>query len=212
MVFAEPRSRERRGKRRRQRYDERNVFESFGDRRRINGEPGQIVTGSDGNEWFVDAGFPHSIDKVTGGSVTPIPVPSATPAVFPAGIAAGSDGGIWFSDLFGGRIYRMNTSGTLTNTYALPTGTAPTTMIAGPDGALYFLETPPTNGVAVGRITTSGAFTLIPFPAGNPTASIALDITTGPDGAIWLPKRPATSSSAFNSGEAKPSQRNQSIG
>jgi virginiamycin B lyase len=154
-----------------------------------NGEPGQLVTGPDGGEWFANAGIPHSIDKVASGSVVTYPVPSATPAVYPGGIAAGSDSGIWFSDLMGGRIFRMNTSGSVTNTYTLPAGTEPSSMVAGPDGALYFLETLPTNGVGVGRITTSGTFTLIPFPSGytdNPTNSIALDITTGPDGAIWV--------------------------
>jgi virginiamycin B lyase len=153
-----------------------------------NGAPGQIVIGPDENEWFDNGGLPLSIDRVSDGSVTAYPMPSVTPAAYPGGIATGADLGIWFSDLMGGRIFRMNTSGSVTNTYTLPAKTSPGPIVAGPDGALYFIETLPAGGAGVGRITTSGAFTLIPFPSGTggPTASIALDITTGPDGAIWV--------------------------
>jgi len=154
-----------------------------------NGEPGQIVTGPGGNEWFANAGTPLSIDEVEGGAVVAYPMPSVAPSPYPGGIAEGADGAMWFTDLMGGRIFRMTTSGSVTNTYALPVGTSPVTMVAGPDGALYFLETLPTSGVGVGRITTSGASTVITFPSGytgNPTNAIALDIAVGPDGAIWV--------------------------
>jgi virginiamycin B lyase len=152
-----------------------------------NGVPGQLITGPDGNEWFSNDGFPPSIDKVNDGAVVVYPMPAGTPAAHPGGIATGSDGGVWFTDFAGSRIFRMNTKGAITNTYALPAGTDPGAMVAGPDGALYFLAGLPPNGagIAVGRMTTAGTLTSISFP-GTASTAIGLDIAVGPDGAIWV--------------------------
>ncbi|HXC77017.1 MAG TPA: hypothetical protein VNU19_08190 [Candidatus Acidoferrum sp.] len=58
----------------------------------------------------------------------------------------------------------------------------PAAIIAGPDGAMWFIEA---SGNKVGRVSSAGAFTeyLIPTPnSSGPDAGI----TVGPDGNIWL--------------------------
>ncbi len=56
----------------------------------------------------------------------------------------------------------------------------PESIVAGPDGALWF---PEYFGNKIGRITTAGAFSEYPVP----TSSSGLDsITAGPDGALWF--------------------------
>src|SRR5262249_9464525 len=55
----------------------------------------------------------------------------------------------------------------------------PSGITAGPDGALWFTEA---LGHKIGRISTSGAITEFPLPAGASLSGIA----TGPDGALWF--------------------------
>ena len=61
-----------------------------------------------------------------------------------------------------------------------PTSGPPWSIIAGPDGALWFTEA---ESAKIGRITTAGMITEFPIPQANadPTA-----ITTGADGALWF--------------------------
>jgi streptogramin lyase len=60
---------------------------------------------------------------------------------------------------------------------------AGSSIAAGPDGALWFVET---NAAQIGRITTSGTVTEFPLPAGF---SLPLVISAGPDGALWFTNR-----------------------
>jgi streptogramin lyase len=55
-------------------------------------------------------------------------------------------------------------------------GGAPSMIVAGPDGNLWFTETG-----GIGRITTSGSVTEFPLASGTPAG-----ITGGPDGNIWF--------------------------
>ena len=57
---------------------------------------------------------------------------------------------------------------------------APGSIVAGPDGALWFLNS---NADAIGRITTTGAFSYFTDP-GHALGAGA--ITAGPDGALWF--------------------------
>jgi virginiamycin B lyase len=110
-----------------------------------------------------------------------------------AGIAAGSDGAIWFTVsppcvTCAGYVGRITTAGAMT-LYPV-TGADPISITAGPDGALWFTDqanvyqvsaTQQTIlGGSIGRITTAGVVTLYPV-SGAPA-----DITTGPDGALWF--------------------------
>jgi virginiamycin B lyase len=68
--------------------------------------------------------------------------------------------------------------------YPVPTPHAgPAAIIAGPDGAMWFIEA---LGNKVARVSRAGAFTeyLIPTPRAYNT--VETGITVGPDGSIWL--------------------------
>src|SRR5689334_18296244 len=55
----------------------------------------------------------------------------------PAGISAGPDGALWFTEEAGNRIGRITTSGSISE-YAVPTrGSEPVGITAGPDGAIW---------------------------------------------------------------------------
>jgi virginiamycin B lyase len=68
--------------------------------------------------------------------------------------------------------------------FPVPTGgSRPYTIVAGPDGALWFTES---IGNKIGRITTSGSFKEYPVPTAD---SGPYGIATGPDGNIWFTER-----------------------
>src|SRR5437660_5669063 len=64
-------------------------------------------------------------------------IPGNTPG--PQGIALGSDGALWFTEINLG-IGRMTPTGSFTN-YSLSQGAQPLDIVSGPDGALWFTET-----------------------------------------------------------------------
>jgi virginiamycin B lyase len=59
-------------------------------------------------------------------------------------------------------------------------GAIPSSIAAGPDGALWFTEVVANK---IGRITTGGAITEFPLPA---TLNGPTGIVRGPDGALWF--------------------------
>ena len=167
-----------------------------------------ITTGPDRVLWFTiteqttitntvaGARYTGSIGRMTtSGAFTKYTIPTAN--IRPAGITAGPDGALWFTEsqetnvvtrsaagftthYTGGKVGRMTTSGAFTE-YAIPTANgAPGGITTGPDGALWFTER---KGNKIGRVSTSGAFTeyAIPTPNSDPDG-----ITTGPDGALWF--------------------------
>src|SRR5262249_1546667 len=113
-----------------------------------------------------------------------------------AGIVAGPDGALWFtekvlsslpaSDV--SKIGRITTTGSVTE-FPIPTvGSSPSDITTGPDGALWFTETaglpiPHQHDGKIGRITTSGIINefLVPAADGEP-----FGIAAGPDGNIWF--------------------------
>jgi streptogramin lyase len=103
------------------------------------------------------------------------PIPTASS--FPAGVAAGPDGAVWFTE--SDKIGRMTPAGCFTE-YPVPTvDSGPWGITAGPDGALWFTEE---FGNNIGRITTTGVVTAeYPVSSGGPYG-----ITTGPDKALWF--------------------------
>ena len=152
-------------------------------------DPSRIVTGSDGNLWFTEQGAigangccqpsrpePGKIGRITtAGVITEFTTPpnsAGSPVTNPAGIAAGPDGNIWWTEysyltrprdpepgglLHGGnRIGRINVSTLAITEFPIPTAHARADGItAGPtgDGGLYFTESPNNYAdSAVGRI------------------------------------------------------------
>jgi virginiamycin B lyase len=97
------------------------------------------------------------------------------------GIALGSDGRMWFCDPQNQRISAINTDGSGLTSYSTGLTGLPDTIVAGPDGNLYFGEF---NG-AVGMITTSGTITEYPLPITEENFPV-LGITVGPDNNIWF--------------------------
>jgi streptogramin lyase len=97
----------------------------------------------------------------------------------PAGIAAGPDGNLWFTESNGNRIGRITPAGAVTEFTAAGT---PTGIAAGPDGNLWFTEF---LGKKIGRITPAGVVT--EFSAGiTPADGYPSGIAAGPDGNLWF--------------------------
>jgi virginiamycin B lyase len=103
----------------------------------------------------------------------------------PGGIAAGSDGNVWFTSHFPDRVGRITPSGVVTE-YPLPSPfEQPWGITAGPDGAVWFTEiggAPQTDTAGIGRIDpSSGTITEFAQPGSHPYG-----ITTGSDGNLWF--------------------------
>ena len=110
------------------------------------------------------------------------------PKIFgPAGITAGPDGALWFTNFGNNSVGRITTAGVVT-VYTGPPIEGPRAITAGPDGALWFANY---DGSSISRISTAGVVTGYT----NATVSEPLDITTGPDGALWFTSSFVASSS-----------------
>ena len=141
----------------------------------LNAGPGDIVTGPDGNLWFLEVNA-KKVGRVSqAGAVSEFPIPG--PSTSPVTIAVGPDGAIWFSDFIRLSIWRISLSGVLTE-YPVPSA-APYGLATGSDGNLWFTG----FGVPspIGRMAVSGAVTLFSRPSSNSGWKCAL----GPDGNIW---------------------------
>jgi len=124
-----------------------------------------------------------SASAATTGTITEFAVP--TESSLPAGIAAGPDGSMWFTEAVGNKIGRITTAGAITE-FAIPTADShPVGIAAGPDGSMWFTEF---KGNKIGRITTAGAITEFAIPefAGPNESSLPVEIAAGPDGNMWF--------------------------
>jgi YD repeat-containing protein len=100
----------------------------------------------------------------------------------PFDITPGPDGALWFTDRCSGpdKIARVNTSGTITAEYTIPTANSyPAEIVSGQDANLWFTEQ---IAGGIGRITPSGAITEFALAAGRQPYGI----TRGPNGTIWF--------------------------
>jgi streptogramin lyase len=143
-----------------------------------------IVSGADGNLWFVDAGQ-RKVGRITpSGVITEFDVPG-TSAV-PDGITAAPDGNIWITaPNFGAAhpdwILRISAAGDVTR---FPVGDAgvdgrPFGIAAGPDGNIWFTKF---NADRIGRITPAGILTEFSLPP----ESGPRQIVAGPDDNMWF--------------------------
>jgi virginiamycin B lyase len=126
--------------------------------------PFGMTTGPDGALWFADM---YQIGRITtDGVITTYPLQNQGTQA----ITVGADGALWFtgsllvwpraSDPFIGRI---TTSGAITKYLLSPEQGWSYLIAAGPDGALWF--TNPYDNYQLGRITTTGAVTMVPIGA-----------------------------------------------
>ncbi len=110
----------------------------------------------------------------------------ATGITAPAlGIAAGSDGNLWFTEYSGNRIGKITTAGVITEYTTGMTGTGPTGIAAGSDGNLWFTEL---DSNRIGKITTAGRITDYTTGITNvaPFGATPYGIAAGPDGNLWF--------------------------
>jgi virginiamycin B lyase len=160
--------------------------------------PGSITTGPDGALWFTETG---KIGRITTtGTVREYALPSGRSG---ANITPGPDGALWFTEPASSRIGRITTSGVITEFtvpgictagYGCPTIPKPQSIVAGPDGALWFTEQifsrslSRTSAGKIVRMTTGGTFTEYPIPGGSSkvTTPNPGDVAVGPDGALWF--------------------------
>jgi virginiamycin B lyase len=129
------------------------------------------------------------IDRIApDGTIAEFPVPGAAKSMLISGLTAGPDGAVWFAGSgFTPVVGRIAADGTVTEfplavdpNNPLGAGSAPTAIVAGPDGNLWITEA---AGGTIDRVTPAGAVTAfpIPTPGSHPTG-----IAAGPDGALWF--------------------------
>ena len=111
------------------------------------------------------------------GPITEFPVP--TESSFPAGITAGPDGNVWFTESGGMKIGRVTPQGSITE---FPTTSPPYDITVGSDGNLWYAAVDLDYGLnqAIGRVSPSGE--VKEFKLSAPACGIA----AGPDGNLWF--------------------------
>jgi virginiamycin B lyase len=99
----------------------------------------------------------------------------------PHGVAAGSDGNLWWTAFDSGVIWAMDVRGKIVHVYKIPTnGAQPWAIVAGPDGALWFTEY---GAGKIGRVTTAGGFTEYSIPTRNAKPQ---GLAFARDGKLWF--------------------------
>ena len=148
--------------------------------------PERITSGPDGNLWFTEASANKIARMTPAGTLTEFAIPTADSA--PRGIVTGPDGNLWFVESSGNHaaIARITRKGGIAE-YPLGGSStdqlSPTDIVAAPDGNLWFVQSHPLAPQGeVGRVTTKGAITLFPFPAGGRPVGLAV----GADGNVWV--------------------------
>lgn len=102
----------------------------------------------------------------------------------PMGIAAGSDGNVWFTEHDGSRVGKITPGGRIddySTGSGISAGSKPNGIVSGPDGNLWFTEQ---SGGRIGRITPAGTAT--EFTNSLNSNSGPLEIANGPDGNLWF--------------------------
>ena len=90
-------------------------------------------------------------------------------------------GALWATAVGANAVLRLSTEGKVLTKYPLPKrNSTPAGLVAGPDGAFWFVEK---TANQVGRITLDGAVTEYPIPTANGTP---IRLTGAPDGALWF--------------------------
>jgi hypothetical protein len=100
-------------------------------------------------------------------------------SVQPTGIAAGVDGGIWYTEQRTNRVGRVDLASLAITRYALPVASGgPTAIALGADGAMWFTLR---GSNEIGRIDATGAITTFPIPTATAQPS-----SIAPGGPDWM--------------------------
>jgi streptogramin lyase len=153
-------------------------------------DPSGIVTGADGNLWFLAVNAIEGINPASHKIIGPFTV---NPGSLLEGITAGPDGNIWFTDstttyngLTSTTTYQIGMFNPTTHAiqeFTVPSSiSGPDRITVGPDNNLWFTAAG-SSGAVIGEINPSThAFNTY---AESPNGDLA-GITSGPDGNIWF--------------------------
>jgi streptogramin lyase len=160
----------------------------------------QLVSGPDGAIWFGLAADDGTGTGTVHGRVGRLSIADAgyeffdlprppTGASYPASLAFGPDGNLWFTDPEQHRIGRMTTGGA--TTFFGPTRGEPSDIVVGPDAALWLTEAGFSDSFGestdqVARITATGELTEYASAPGGSGTEGPSGIAAGPDGALWV--------------------------
>jgi len=147
-------------------------------------DPANITAGPEGDMWFsanegCNTERSCKIGKITpSGEISEYAVP--TEYGWMEGMTAAPNGekALWYTS-GERRIRKITTAGVIAAEYALPAGSDPRGITAGPDGNVWFTDR---GSSKIGKITPSGAITEYPLPSGSDPGSI----TVGPDNNLWF--------------------------
>lgn len=127
-------------------------------------------------------GSHHSMTTVVSGNMTAYVIAGSTPAG-PSFVSFTNDGELWFSQESNAQVGRLTISGT--QSYPVnqtgPTQPAPTGMLVGTDGNIWFAEY---NGSAIAKFDPC-SHTVTRYPT-NVGGSTPWGLIQGPDGAMWF--------------------------
>jgi hypothetical protein len=176
------------------------------------GFPYDITAGPDGALWFTQT--TGRIGRITTtGNITEFPPLNSTSRPF--GITLGPDGALWFTDFGHNTVGRITTVGRIAEVLiptngslspAFPPSFLPKQVTVGPDGGLWFTETPASQ---IGRISpTSGPSPLVAavlpssrsVQVGNTATAFATIINSGAtaaSGCAIVPVTPAPASFVY---------------
>jgi streptogramin lyase len=129
--------------------------------------------------------------------------PSAGNGAVPQEVTVGPDGNLWYTDEASGvfrfspkslRPLACSSSSTAPGCEVSPNAVAPTGIVTGPDGAIWFTQSnggnPGGGGsyfpASIGRITTDGAYSSYAVPASASKVPDLDAITVGPNGNLWF--------------------------
>lgn len=137
-----------------------------------NSLPWNIAAGPDGNLWFTSLGG-HKIGRITpSGEITEFPIPDGFGSV--PGIAPGFDGNMWFVQSDAKLLGAVTTDGEFLP--SIPTGSSPTEVVAGPDGAMWFTERFRSNAIATVDIANVGDASVISTDSGFVMRTVTVPI------------------------------------
>ena len=129
----------------------------------VGGNPTGITVGPDGRIWFVEFDG-NKVGVLSTSATLPAHITEYTaPAGTPYRIVSGPDGALWFTEN-GGKIGRINTSGTITETTVLA---GPYGICLGPDRAIWFTEGYPSGPSNVGQLLVDCVVTVPTITGGG---------------------------------------------
>jgi hypothetical protein len=147
-----------------------------------------IVRGGDGMMYVASALACHTgvseIARINPSTLAVLKIVTLPAGSDVAQMVAGPDGNIWYTNYSANAIGRLTPTGVITQ-YTLPvSGSQPSGITVGSDGALWFTQAiSPAGQLRIGRISTTGAINEYLLTYSGPGFAAGAGITGGPPGA-----------------------------